>query len=340
MKTKQIVFTKPNTAELIDAEYSAPGAGEVTVEIAYSAISAGTERANITGDRNVSIGPSCGEAVFPRVSGYSASGIVTETGTGVSVKAGDRVVVYWGRHTANITVSERDHIVKIEDDHIPLAEASLAMIATFPMAAVRKTRLELGESAMVMGLGILGLFAVQLCKAAGGCPVIAVDPITERRSLALKLGADYAFDPAAPDFAGQILAVTHGGVQAAIEVTGRGEGFIQALDCMAKMGRIALLGCTRDPDFTVDYYRKIHGPGISVIGAHTLARPSEESYPGHWTHRDDIAALLRLLSGGRLNFGAMINEIHSPSEATDVYSRLVTNTGFPVGVLFDWSDLK
>ncbi len=60
MKTKQIVFTKPNTAELIDAEYHAPGAGEVTVEIAYSAISAGTEQANITGDRNVSIGPPCG----------------------------------------------------------------------------------------------------------------------------------------------------------------------------------------------------------------------------------------------------------------------------------------
>lgn len=341
MKTKQIVFTKPYTAELTDAEYPAPGAGEVTVKIAYSAISAGTERANITGDKNVSIGPPSEEVIFPRVSGYSASGIVTETGKGVrTVKSGDRVVVYWGRHTSDITVGEHDHIVKIEDDGIPLTEASLAMIASFPLAAVRKTRPELGESALVTGLGILGQFAVQLFKAAGCCPVIAADPDAQRRSLALKLGADHAFDPAEPDFAAQVKAAANGGVQAAVEVTGRGEGFIETLDCMAKLGRVALLGCTRDPDFTVDYYRKIHGPGISVIGAHTLARPSEESWPGHWTHRDDIKALLRLLTGGRLNFAELVSEIHSPSEAPEVYRRLVKGTGFPVGVLFDWQALN
>lgn len=338
MKTKQIVFTKPDTAELTDTVISDPGTGEVTVKIAYSAISAGTERANITGDKNIHIGAPSAQAVFPRVLGYSASGIITGTGTGVTSKIGERVVVYWGRHTADITVGEHSHIVKIEDDRISLAEASLAMIATFPLAAVRKIQPEIGESSLVMGLGILGLFAVQLCKTAGCCPVIAADPIAQRRTLALELGADFVFDPSEPDFPANVRTLSRGGVQTAVEVTGRGEGFVQALDCMAKMGRIALLGCTRDPNFTVDYYRKIHGPGISVIGAHTLARPSEESYPGHWTHRDDIAALLRLLSGGRLNFGALISEVHSPHEAPEVYGRLVRNE-LPVGVLFDWSSL-
>lgn len=338
MKTKQIVFTKPNTAELTDAEICPPGAGEVTVKIAYSAISAGTERANITGDKNIHIGAPEAQAVFPRVLGYSASGIVTEAGPGAASKPGDRVVVYWGRHTSAITVSEHGHIVRIEDDKIPLPEASLAMIASFSLAAVRKIRPEIGESSLVMGLGILGQFAVQLCRAAGCCPVIAADPIAQRRSLALQLGADAVLDPTEPDFAAKVRSLSRGGVQTAVEVTGRGEGFVQALDCMAKLGRIALLGCTRDPNFTVDYYRKIHGPGISVIGAHTLARPSEESYPGHWTHRDDIAALLRLLSSGRINFGALISEIHSPREAPEVYSRLLKNE-LPVGVLFDWSSL-
>ena len=52
MKTKQIVFTKPNVAELLDVTYAAPRADEVTVSLEYSAISAGTEKANLMGMRN------------------------------------------------------------------------------------------------------------------------------------------------------------------------------------------------------------------------------------------------------------------------------------------------
>lgn len=337
--TKKIVFTSVNIAELIDTQCRPPGPVEVTVEIAYSAVSAGTEHANITGDKNVHIGPPVNEALFPRESGYSASGIVAETGSSVkSVGPGDRVVVYWGRHTGRITINERN-VVKIEDDALPLTEAAMTMIASFPLAAVRKTRLELGEPAMVTGVGILGMFAVQLCRAGGGYPVIAADPDADRRKTALRLGADYAFDPASPDFADDVKGVSDGGVRVVIEATGRGQGFVQSLDCMARFGRIALLGCTRDPNFTVDYYRKIHGPGITVIGAHTLARPEQESHPGCWTHRDDITALLRLISGRRLDFGGMIAEIHSPADAPAVYNRLIENR-FPIGVLFDWSRIK
>ena len=52
MQTKQIVFTKPYTAELLDAECLPPQANEVTVQLEYSAISAGTEKANFIGLRN------------------------------------------------------------------------------------------------------------------------------------------------------------------------------------------------------------------------------------------------------------------------------------------------
>ena len=40
---------------------------------------------------------------------------------------------------------------------------------------------------------------------------------------------------------------------------------------------------TRHSDFNIDYYRKVHGPGITLIGAHTNARPKSESHPGWWT---------------------------------------------------------
>lgn len=335
MTTKQIVFTKVQTAELIAVECLPPKANEVTVALEYSAISAGTEKANFVGDRNGINVAENAEAVFPRTVGYSAAGVVTEVGSGVSdIAVGDRVVVYWGKHKKNITV-KRSKVVKIPDG-VSTAEASMALIATFPLAAIRKTHLEIGESALVMGLGILGIFAVQQLRAAGAYPIVAVDPVAERREFALKMGADYALDPTEADFVERVMQITNGGANVCIEVTGLGIGLIQALDCMKLMGRVALLGCTRNSKFEIDYYGKVHGKGISLIGAHTKMRPNTESSQGLWTDADDLKALLLLIKGGRLNFKDMICEIHSPEDAQSVYDRLVSEKNFPIGVLFDW----
>ena len=338
MKTKQIVFTKPYVAELLDAEYEAPKAGEVTVSLEFSAISAGTEKANLVGDRNGRWQNEGEEAKFPRYVGYSAAGIVTAVGEDVTdVAVGDRVIVYWGKHKKNITV-KRKNVVKIPEG-VSMEEASMVHISTFPMGAIRKTKIEIGESALVMGLGILGVFAVQQLRAAGAYPVIAVDPVADRREFALKMGADYALDPTEEGFAEKVMALSDGGVNVCIEVTGLGIGLVQALECMKEMGRVALLGCTRNSKFEIDYYKNVHGKGISLIGAHTRARPVEESAPGLWIHEDDMRAAMNLIRGGRLNFKDMIGEIHSPTEAGVVYDRLVNDKKFPIGVIFDWRNI-
>ncbi len=338
MKAKEIIFTKINTAELCDIELPELAPDAVAVKTMYSAISQGTERANITGAPNTSIYSTETSVKFPRVAGYSSAGVVIATGSAVTgVKIGDRVAVYWGLHRSINVVSE-DKVVKIEDDGVSLQSAALSFIASFSMAAIRKCRVELGESALVMGAGILGLLSVKLLRAAGSAPVIIADPDPVRREKALLQGADYAFDPTSADFAEEVKGVTDGGVKVAIEVSGVGAGFNGALDCMAKFGRVALLGCTRNSDFTVDYYRKIHGPGITVIGAHTLARPEAESHPGWFTHRDDIKAILKLCALGRLDLDGMIEETYSPSKCGDVYSRLINGKDFPIVVEFDWSE--
>ena len=338
MITKQIVFTKPYVAELLDAECLPPKENEVTVSLEYSAISSGTEKANLIGLRPGTNVSEDDEAVFPRSAGYSAAGVVTEAGEGVkNVKVGDRVIVYHGKHKKNITVPA-NNVLRIPND-VPSAEASMAFISIFPLAAIRKTKLEIGESAMVMGLGMLGIFAVQELKVAGAYPVIAVDPVKERREFALKLGADYALDPTDDNFVKDVIALSDGGVNVCIEVTGLGIGLIQALDCMKQMGRVALLGCTRSSHFEIDYYGKVHGRGISLIGAHTLARPKIESSAGLWTDVDDLKAILNLVKGKRLNFKDMICEIHSPKEANKIYNRLANEKNCPIGVLFDWRNV-
>ena len=75
---------------------------------------------------------------------------------------------------------------------------------------------------------------------------------------------------------------------------------------MARFGRVALLGCTRNKEFTIDYYRKVHGPGITLIGAQTNARPEHESHGGWWTQRDDIETIIKLTSAGRIKLAEMV----------------------------------
>ena len=204
MKIKQIVFTDVNTAKLLDKEIPddlAPD--EVAVRTVYSTVSAGTERANITGDPSVSAGASH-DVVFPRILGYCSSGIVIAVGESVeSVKVGDRVAMFWTKHQS-INVRPEKDVIKIEDESVSLRTAALGFISSFPMAAIRKTRLEMGESAMVMGLGILGIIAVKLLKLAGAAPIIAADPNPRRRELALEDGADYALDPLEEGFAEKV----------------------------------------------------------------------------------------------------------------------------------------
>ena len=336
---KQIVFTEKNKAEFLDVESQILGKDDVRVKTAFSTISNGTEKANISG--STAINPFVKEAQkaeFPRTAGYSTSGIVVEKGENVKdLEIGDRVAMCGTTHR-NYNVVNSKNAIKIDDD-VSLEAAAIAHIATFSLAAIRKTRLEIGESAMVMGLGSLGLLAVVLLRAAGAVPVIAVDPVESRREKALKFGADYVFDPFDENFADKVKQITNGGVNVAIEVTGNGTGLNQALDCMARLGRISLLGCTRNSDFNIDYYRKVHGPGISLIGAHTVARPKNDSYPGYFTTADDIKTFLKLCLGKRIDIETIIDETHLPNECTEVFSRLVNDRDFPTVVQFDWSQV-
>ena len=337
MKSQNIVFTKENVAELITEKVVMPKKDEVLVKLCVSTISSGTERANLMGSTTVS--PFSKEqetAVFPRRCGYSSAGVVEKVGKEVTdLQVGDRVALAWSTHSQYVTIKS-SNVHKIGE--IAFEDAAIFTISTFPLAAIRKCHLELGESAIVMGLGILGLVAIPLLKLAGATPIIAVDPIKEKREKALGLGADYALDPYDKDFAKTAKELTNGGANVGIEVTGVGAGLNGILDCMAKFGRVALLGCTRVSDFTVDYYRKVHGPGITLVGAHTMARPDIDSSNGWWTEKDDIATAIRLTALGRMKLSLMIDEVHTPNEASEVYSRLAREKSFPL-VQFDWRKL-
>jgi len=204
-----------------DGTLAEPQGDQVLIENDYSAISAGTELANYCGLPNTS-------GTFPYSPGYSSSGRVIRVGPEVkNLKSGDRVVS-WGGHCSRHLKRECE-TARIEDDSIDMKDASFARIASFSFLGVRKLKLQLGESAMIAGQGLLGLIAAQLARLSGACPVIVVDYSPERCALALELGADYAFSPGEDDFVGKVKAVTGGkGVDAVVEVTGVAAALRQA----------------------------------------------------------------------------------------------------------------
>ena len=328
---KKIIFESKNNAVLKDVPDRMPGAGEMRVKLAYTALSAGTERALLTGNEEGGDGFRFG---FPSSSGYSGSGVITDVGEGVTdFKPGDRVMVHGAGHQEFAVLPEKEFVHV--PDNVPLDQAALTIIAGFSLAAVRKAKISLGDSVMVVGLGLLGLFAVQYARLSGAYPVIAVDFSKERREMAKALGADIALDPSEPGYSERVKELTKGGANAVIEVTGNPLALKQSLVCTAKFGRVLLLGCTRTMT-EVDFYHDVHQPGIELIGAHSGARPALESHSGFYTEMDDCRVTLDYLSGGRLNFKPMIGELHSPDDAHEVYSRLAEGKNFPIGVIFKW----
>ena len=334
MNNKQIVFTAVHRAELLETELRTLKENEVLTQMEYTVVSGGTERANLMGM------PNAGGMSFPKHLGYCGVGHVLQIGSAVtSVAVGDRVLVYHGYH-AKYNIRPEADITKVANETISSLDAAFVIIASMGLGGVRKLEIELGESAMVMGLGLLGIFAVQFCRLSGAYPVIAADLNPARRQLALSLGADYAFDPSAPDFVEQVKAVTKDkGVCATVEVTGISAAMKQALECASWMGRISLLGCTRVSDCAVDYYQQVHRPGVKLIGAHNFVRPKVESYPHHWTHQDDCQAILDLIAAGRLQVAPIISRVVSPEDAPTVYNELCDDPAFPLGTVFDWREI-
>lgn len=336
IKGRTIEFYAPRKARLctkvIDSE--ALLANEVLVRMEYTVVSGGTERAYIMAMPNT-------PQSFPTRLGYCGVGRVETLGSAVSgFSIGDRVLVYHGTH-ADYNVVDASRLTRVEDENIDSREAAFVVIATMGLGGVRKLEIELGESAMVMGLGLLGMFAVQFLARSGANPVIAADPNPERRALALRLGADYALDPTAEGFKDEVMRITRGkGINGCVEVTGISSAMTQALDCAAWMGRISLLGCTRSSDSAVDYYTQVHKPGVKLIGAHNFVRPKVESYPHHWTHHDDCLAILDLISAGKISVLPMLSRICAPEDASRIYTELCEDKNFPMGTVFCWGDVK
>lgn len=350
MKGAYLVFKSPGKAQVCEFEVPRPKAGEVLLENAYTVVSAGTERANLMNLPNTSPSsardfatvqaPTPGEK-YPYFPGYSGIGKVVAVGEGVTgIPLGVRALSRFSGHRSH-AIQPAEGLTLVTDERIDSLDASFTVIAAMGLQGVRKLRLEIGESAAVIGLGILGMFAVQAAVLSGATPVITTDFDPERRDLARQFGADEAFAPDDPELPEKVRALTRGrGADGVVEVTGVATALRQALAIVAREGRVSLTGCTRVSDASIDFYQQVHMRGVSLIGAHTFVRPQRDSRPGYWTEADDYRTLLSLMAAKRLKVQPLISEVVAPGRAPEIYRRLAEDRHPPLGIVFDWRQTR
>ena len=131
--------------------------------------------------------------------------------------------------------------VKIDAD-IPPNIAALfgCAVLTGVGAVVNTAEVRPGESVVVYGLGGVGLSAVLGAVAAGGQPIVAIDPVAEKRALALELGATQAVEPLQAEAA--VKALPGGGADVVIETVGKAAVLATAYAAARRGGRIVPVG--------------------------------------------------------------------------------------------------
>ena len=137
-----------------------------------------------------------------------------------------------------------EHACVAINPDMPLPQASVigCAVTTGAGTIFNACKLTPGETVAVIGCGGVGLATINAAKIAGAGRIIAADPIPEKRALAIKLGATDVVDAMADDAAAQILELSKGGVDHAIEAVGRPASGELAVKSLKRGGTATILG--------------------------------------------------------------------------------------------------
>ncbi len=271
MQARQVVIREPYQVEVSEVELPPPAANQILVATEVSAVSAGTELAVLTGTHQWLKDPNLPDWKFPFRPGYSAAGKVVAVGANVSGwQLGDRVS-YPGNHASAelLTIGhERGRLWKVPKD-LDVEKAAWACIARYGFGAAVRVGITLGRSAAVLGLGIIGQFALRSLLAAGASPVIGIDSVKMRRDAALAAGADFAIDPAAAPLREQLTKLLGTkGTEVVADATGIPDAVPTAMSLACDGGQVVVVGSPRGKAKEVNFYDDLHRRYIEVTGAH------------------------------------------------------------------------
>jgi 2-desacetyl-2-hydroxyethyl bacteriochlorophyllide A dehydrogenase len=339
---RQAVITEPFKAGVREVPLADPAPNQILIAAEYSAVSAGTELAVYTGTHQWLKDPNLPDWKFPFRSGYSAAGRVLKVGKDFpgGFQEGDRVS-FPGNHASAelLTVGhERCRVWKMPDN-LSFEKAAIACISRYGLGASIRAGLTLGRSAAVLGLGIIGQFALRCLIAAGASPVVGIDAVKMRRDAAMAAGADFCIDPTAGDAKEQLAKFLNArGAEIVADATGVPDAVPVAMSLACDAGQVVVVGSPRGKAKDVNFYDDLHRRYIEVTGAHgnMLFEPSHVKLAGAWDIHKAQMWLLRSLAAGRLSLAGLVTHTIQPEQLGDAYEGLLKDKDNYLGVLVKW----
>lgn len=328
MQNYQVVWPEAGIATIESCAMPTPDTGQLFIRTRTTLISPGTERAFFLGLPNTT-------QRYPQYPGYNNVGEVVAMGAGVTDwQIGDRVATPT-RHAAYVLANAADS-VPIPDGLLD-ERAAFFELGAIALQGVRKARLELGETVVIIGAGLIGLLAMQLAKLQGAAPVIIVDQDEQRLDFAQQAGADHVLMADGHLTTEMAPLCGNQGPAVVIEATGHPAAILTAFDLAGWCGRVILLGSTRGETDGVNFYRDVHKKGLTVIGAHNSTRPTHDSRPGWWTRLADQQTAMKLLALERLVIHPLITHRFTWQQAPQAYDLLKQWNKDALGLVLSWT---
>ncbi|MEU9150503.1 bi-domain-containing oxidoreductase [Streptomyces sp. NPDC048417] len=281
--------------------------------------------------------------------GYSLCGVVEQVGTGIGdVKVGDLVACAGNEHAlhAELNWVPKNLYTPVPDGLAP-RHAAFGTVGSIAMQGVRRGEPQLGEVALVIGLGLIGQLVVQLLGACGVL-VVGVDPDPTRCELAARLGAASCGDPASAAVEAAVAELTDGhGVDQVYLAAGGGSN--QPVELAARLcrdrGRVVDIGkCRLDLPWNAYYEKELdvrfsrsYGPGRYDPEYELEGRDYPIGYV-RWTERRNLACFLDLVARGSVDVEPLVSHVADFDDAVETYQRLKDGDLKAVAVLFRYPE--
>ena len=284
-------------------------------------------------------------------SGYSAAGVVLEVGKGIrDLSKGERVAcagAQFANHAEIIQVP-RNLLVPVPKT-LDFSQASTVTLGAIALQGVRRAQPTLGETFVVVGLGILGQLTAQMLRA-NGCRVIGMDLDKARLDLAKRLGMEASVDSGASDAIDRVFRLTDGiGADGVIitAATASHEVVAQAFRLCRKKGRVVLVGDVGLNLNRADFYSKeldffistSYGPGRYDERYEEKGMDYPVSYV-RWTENRNMSEYLKLLVEKKVRIDSLIQEIFPVEKADLAFRALAKGKPRPLMVLLSYASLS
>lgn len=246
----------PRQSRIVDIPAPEPGVNDVQVRV---------KACGICGSEHYSWDKA--EAA-PLYLGHEVAGEVTCVGAGVSdIAPGDAVTGLFRRGFAEYAVVDARAVLKYPRS-LGFEEASLGEPISCVVSGALRTDVSLGKTIVVIGLGFMGLLALQLMKLKGAYRLIAIDTRKDAEELARRFGADEFFAP--EDVPAKYLltdSAGSGGVDIVVECTGNAKALDLAVKMLKRHAILSIVGYHQGGPRCVDF-QMLNWKAVDIINAH------------------------------------------------------------------------